>query len=101
LPLHDVPEEQLRTHCRKAIEALEIWLRSGIDHSLTLRFGNDSINATDNDGKFIIKKGIRNEVARRQKLNPGRYTRPIDAMLLDEEIELVTEEDGVSLQPGS
>lgn len=74
---------------KETIKTLEMWLRNLIDISLTNKYGADYFQAKDDSGKNIIKSKIRYDVERRISGNKNRYPRIVDALLLDEEIEIV------------
>jgi hypothetical protein len=86
-------DAELRQFCKEAIEALEFWLRRLIDMALTPTYGADYINAVDQTNKNIIKKSIRDNVQNRAASDPLRYPRVVDAMLLDDEIDIVCHPD--------
>lgn len=73
MPLHRLDESELREHCRRAIESLEHWLRR-----LIVDTGEDLMNAK-----------VRGAVEGRRKREPDRYSRLVDAALLDELIDIV------------
>lgn len=94
MPLHNLTEVELRQYSKEAVEALEFWLRRVIDITLTPAFGNDYINAkSDTNNQYIIKKSVRESIQSRASLDPKRYPRMVDAMLLDEEIDIVCHPD--------
>ena len=83
MPLHALDEDDLRDHCRRALESLELWLRRLIDETLTEAYDQNFMTAQDDAGDYIIKSQIRKYLARRVEAEPDRYARPIDAALLD------------------
>ena len=89
MPLHSVPDVELRDHCKRAIEGLEYWLRRLIDQELTTRYGANYLDAIEAGSQRVI----RNEIAQRLKsfrdAQPTRYSRPIDAALLNDEIDII------------
>jgi hypothetical protein len=94
MPLHRLSDAELRQNCREAIEALEFWLRRTIDMELQPHFGRDYINAKlPGSENWLLKKSIRESVERRAILNPDRYPRRVDAMMLDEEIAIICHPD--------
>lgn len=90
MPLHKLSEDELRSHCKRTIEALELWLRRLIHVSLSEMYGSDYFHATKANG---VDRVIRTEIAKRLTealiREPARYSRPIDAALLDDEIDIV------------
>lgn len=94
MPLHSLTDAVLRESCKEAIEALEFWLRRVIDITLTPEYGSDYINAKSSlSGQQIIKKSLRDSIKNRAESNPNRYPRMVDAMLLDEEVDIVCHPD--------
>jgi hypothetical protein len=76
------------------VEALEFWLRRVIDITLAPEFGCDYINAkSGTSNQHIIKKSVRDSIQSRAASNPRRYPRMVDAMLLDEEIDIICHPD--------
>jgi len=94
MPLHKFSEAELRQFCKEAIESLEFWLRRLIDITLEPIYGVNYINATvQGTNQNIIKKSIRESVQSRAASNPKRYPRMVDAMLLDDEIDIICHPD--------
>lgn len=90
MPLHNYSDAELRQICKEAIEALEFWLRRVIDITLEPIYGNDYINAKEQiNNQYIIKKSIRESIQSRAASNTVRYPRVVDAMLLDDEIDII------------
>ena len=54
--LHLLSDSDLRTGCKEAIDALELWLRRIIDIALRPDFGDDYFNATDRGQCLFSKK---------------------------------------------
>jgi len=94
MPLHNLTEVELRQNCKEAVEALEFWLRRVIDITLAPEFGSDYINAkSSTNSQHIIKKSVRDSIQNRASSDPIRYPRMVDAMLLDEEIDIICHPD--------
>ena len=88
MSLHILSEASLRTGCKEAIEALELWFRRVIEIALRPDFGDDYINSKTK-GQYIFNKELRCRISRRSRKSPENYTRPIDAALLEDEIYIV------------
>jgi hypothetical protein len=90
VPLHKLSEDELRSHCKRTVEALELWLRRLIHVRLSETYGSDYFHATKSNG---IDRVIRTKIAKRLieavVREPARYSRPIDAARLDDEIDIV------------
>jgi len=90
MPLHKLTDSELRQYCKEYIESLEMWLRRIIDDILTINYGSNYYNSTTIDGANIISKKIKKEIDDRISTEPSRYSRPIDACLLESEIKIIT-----------
>lgn len=88
MSLHLLSESDLRTGCKEAIEALELWLRRVIDMALRPDFGDDYVIATRN-GQYLFRRQLRCSIMKRRGQSPKVYPRPIDAALLEDEIYIV------------
>ena len=84
MALHLLPSETLRTKCRQRLEACEFWLRRLIHDKLHAKFGDSYIEAAQVAGQTIFRTEIRKHVSARLLASPDRYTRPVDALLLDQ-----------------
>jgi len=89
MSLHDIPELELRAYCKRVIESLELWLRRLIDQQLTDAYGRDYLNARDEHGNNFIDAEIQRGIENRRAAETARYSRPIDAALLDDEIRII------------
>jgi hypothetical protein len=81
-------EAEVRQICRERLEALEHWLRRLIDDTLSAKYG-DYFSYADSSGNRIIKGSTAKDAIARRKREPQRYPRTIDALLLDEAIDLI------------
>ena len=88
MSLHLLPEESLRSGCKQAIEALELWLRRVIDTALIPDLGDDYIYARAH-GNYIFRKELRCRIQKMSRSSPEKYARPIDAALIEDEIYIV------------
>lgn len=89
MPLHSVPEGELREHSTRAIEGLELWLRRLIDNKLSDAFGPNYVDATRADGSRLIRGELARNLTEKTSMEPKRFSRPIDAALLEEEISII------------
>jgi hypothetical protein len=83
-----VTPDAIRSLCRDRIESLEHWLRRLIDDALSETYG-DYFSYTDSSGNRLLKKSLVESVASRRATEPGRYPRPVDAVLLEDAIYIV------------
>ncbi|MBI6745980.1 hypothetical protein YA0079_12150 [Pseudomonas syringae] len=86
--LSSLPDSEIRSTCKQKIESLEHWLRRLIDDTLTPIYG-DYFSYQDVKGNRLIKNGLTAQVSDRQAREPMRYPRKIDAVLLDDAIEII------------
>lgn len=86
--LSSLPDSDIRSICKQKIESLEHWLRRLIDDTLTPVYG-DYFSHEDLSGNRLIKSALASQVAERQLREPSRYPRKIDAVLLDDAIEIL------------
>ena len=62
MPLHKLSEDELRSHCKRTVEALEFWLRRLIHVCLSETYGSEYVHATKSNG---VDRVIRSEIAKR------------------------------------
>jgi hypothetical protein len=93
MPLHSIPETELRDYCKRAIEGLEVWLRRLIDDRFSAAFGDNYIDAKKSNGGNLIGGAISKQLRERQGKEPKRFTRLIDAAFLDDLIALICNPD--------
>lgn len=93
MPFYSLSEQELTGIAKKHLFSLEFWLRRVIDNVLTEAYGDtywkpsEEASSTPN----ILSKGVREKVQERiDKSVPGRFSRWIDATLIEHQIELVT-----------
>ncbi|WP_277761479.1 hypothetical protein [Pseudomonas sp. A34-9] len=90
--LSSLPDSDIRSICKQKIESLEHWLRRLIDDTLTPVYG-DYFSYEDAKGNRLIKHALAHQVVERQLREPSRYPRKIDAVLLDDAIEILCKPD--------
>ncbi|WP_145681116.1 hypothetical protein [Azospirillum brasilense] len=83
---------EVRGVCRENIESLEHWLRRLIDEVLLSAYG-DYLNYQDANGNRIIKTKLVQDIMNRRAREPERYPRPVDAILLDDAIDIICKPD--------
>ena len=86
---HEYSQDELRSYCRQNIENLEIWARNFIHEKMTAAYGKDYINYKTSDEAYLIKKEIRDHVARMKAKEPQRYNRDVDTLFIDHIIYLL------------
>jgi len=85
-------DSEVRSQCKEKLESLEHWLRRLIDDTLTPVYG-DYFSFTDQVGNRLIKNSLVQQVAARRVHEPARYPRNIDAVLLDDAVDIVCKPD--------
>ena len=93
MPLSRLPERDLRDACRARLEMLELWLRRLIHEEFQKTYSADILNAKTPAGDFVLKKEIRENIAKKMTDQPERYKRPVDAALLDNLITIICKPD--------
>lgn len=83
---------EMRSLCKEKIESLEHWLRRLIDDTLTPVYG-DYFSYTDASGNRLIKNSLAQQVAIRRAGEPLRYPRNIDAVLLEDAVDILCKPD--------
>lgn len=81
-------DTELRSICKEKIESLEYWLRRLIDEILTASY-NNYFDYRDEHGNYLINNGIKGTLNKRKTDEPERYSRLIDAVLLDDSIDII------------
>lgn len=81
--------EEIESSCKHKLTTLEHWLRRLIDNTLSYKFG-DYFYYTDENNNYIIKKSITDSAIKRKQKEPNRYSRLVDAILLDDAISIIT-----------
>jgi hypothetical protein len=89
MPLYAVPENELRDHCKRSIEGLELWLRRLIDQKLSAAYGPNYLDATRPNGDRIVRNEIRDRLKEKAAKEPNRFARLIDAAFLEDAINII------------
>ena len=83
-----ISDSELRSQCKRKIESLELWLRRLIDQVLTASYGN-YFDHVDEAGSRLISARITTPLGECVAREPERYSRPTDAVLLDDSISII------------
>ena len=81
--------EAIRSECKLSIENLEIWIRNVIDREFTSIYGGLYFDYTDSQGKRLLKTEIVKDAKERMQNTPERYSRFVDALLLDDIVKII------------
>lgn len=85
---YKLTDSELRGVCKQKLESLEYWLRRIIDELLKSEY-NNYFEYIDGGGDRLIKAAIVRSLKSRKQNEPGRYPRLIDAVLLDDAIDII------------
>lgn len=85
---YKLTDSEIRSLCKEKLESLEYWLRRIIDELLKAEY-NDYFEHQDSNGNQLIKTAIVNSLKSRKQNEPNRYPRLIDAVLLDDAIDII------------
>ena len=86
MPLYSLSERDLRDHCKRAIEALELWVRRLIHQKLSESYGVNYLDARRSNGDRVVRKDIAVGLAARMASEPIRFPSPIDAAFLEDAV---------------
>jgi len=86
--LHNLKDAEMRSICRDKIESLEHWLRRLIDDTLIPIYG-DYFSYVDSKGNRLIRGSLSQQVENRRLSEPTRYPRKIDAVLLEDAVDII------------
>jgi hypothetical protein len=86
--LMSLAESEIRSICKEKIESLEHWLRRLIDDTLEPAYG-DYFSHVDKNGNRLIRSALSDQVDTRRAREPYRYPRKIDAVLLEDAIDII------------
>ncbi|MEL7661942.1 hypothetical protein [Acetobacterium wieringae] len=81
--------DEIRVTCRRQLESFEFWARRFIHQQLNNVYGENYFYQKYPDGNNLIKKSLQDEVKERMDTNPDRYTRPVDALLFNDIIDIL------------
>ena len=86
--MYQLSDSEIRNICKEKIESLEHWLRRLIDESLRNVYGDFFAYEDEHKNRLISKKTVESLTVRINK-EPNRYSRKIDAVLLDDAISII------------
>lgn len=93
MPFFKLSESEIREISKKHIESLEYWLRRVIHNSLSNYYGEKYWLYRNENEIYIIKKDIREKVSNRLAANGERFSRWIDATLLEHLIDIICKQN--------
>jgi len=89
MPLHALSDDERRSHCRREIEALELWLRRLVHDTFSDAYGAAYLDAKGDDGNQLFNAEMSRNIAARRIKDPSRDSRPINATTLDELVKVI------------
>jgi hypothetical protein len=89
MPLHQLTDDERRSHCRREIEALEHWLRRLVHETFSGVYGPGYLDAVGGDGNRLFRNETVAATKNRRSEDPARYPRPIDAATLDDLVRVI------------
>lgn len=92
MSLTQLPIDDLRTLCRNRLETLELWLRRLIHDKLTAAYGHGYLEH-EVSGNYIFRGDVRRKASARMRESPDRFSRPVDALFLDELVTTLCKQD--------
>lgn len=81
--------EHARLEARRQIELFEYWAKGLIHNILSKEYGLNYFEHQFDDGNYLIKKDIRSSTQKMCEDHPGRYTRRVDSLFIDEIISIL------------
>lgn len=87
-----MPTTQIRDVCWKDIENMEHWARRLIHEMLSVQYGEDYFNYTDEKGNRLIKSEIVKALQKRVDSDSNRFPRLVDALFLENIIDILCNE---------
>lgn len=97
MPLNSIPEDELRSICKKKVESMEYWLRRIIHEKFITQYGANYFSLKRENDENVIKGEISKKVRARREGQPERYSRDIDATLLDDLISILCNQKNYTL----
>jgi hypothetical protein len=94
MPFSHLSKELTQQVARERIESLELWLRRLFEDRMSETHGpNYFLQGVDLNGQHLVKSTIRQQVQDRRRTAPNRYSRDIDALVLDDLVDLICKPD--------
>jgi len=91
--LWNMSELEARDLCKHRIDAMEKWSRRIIDELFKKAYGEDFFEFELSEEQPLIKLSIKRQVEGRMKENPGRFSRKVDALVIEDLEYLFCRED--------
>lgn len=89
MPLHTLSDDERRSHCRREIDALELWLRRLVHEIFSDAYGPEYLDAVGADGNPLFKAPTIKEIKARRASQSSRYPRVIDAADFDDLVKVI------------
>lgn len=82
--LWNMSDLEARDLCKHRIDTMERWSRRLIDEKFTEVYGDNYFEAKVTDDQPLFKTSIKRQVEGRIKDNPGRFSRKVDALVIED-----------------
>lgn len=86
---HHYSQEDLRAYCRTSIESFEIWAKRLIHEQFSARYGQDYAQRQIAPDEYVFNSETRKHIASMLANNPGRFSKPVDTLFLDQIISVI------------
>lgn len=70
--------------CKHQIDSMEHWARRLIDEIFKEKYGDNYFESEVRDGQPLVKKNLQNKIEGRMKDNPERFSRKVDALVIED-----------------
>lgn len=82
--LWNMSDLEARDLCKHRIDTMERWSRRLIDESFKETYGEEYLDVEVSEGQPLIKSSIKRQIEGRIKANPGRFTRIVDVLVIED-----------------
>lgn len=81
--LWNMTELEARDLCKHRLDMMELWSRRLIEETFSEEYGKDYFNFKFDNGTPLVKNEIIKQVQDRIDSNPKRYSRKVDALVME------------------
>ena len=82
--LWNLSDLEARDLCKNRIDAMEKWSRRLIDEKFKETYGDEYFETEITGGQPLVKASIKRQVESRMNVNPGRFARKVDALVIED-----------------
>ncbi|MFE6078263.1 hypothetical protein ACFVQB_27790 [Paenibacillus sp. NPDC057886] len=87
---NEISSDEIRSICRQQLEMFEFWSKRLIHDKFSTTYGSEYITHRFSDDNYLFNKSIREGVIKRFESKPGRYSRFVDALLIDDIVTILS-----------